>query len=163
MPSDKVETFKVPDDIKATIGKMIALQSLATDPGQKISLSGELINWVMAGLVVRYGRDKVPDAYLAELTLTRDLWIEALNKYMTGGDYWGQALMRIRDVSGSMIVIAAVEQLIDYKQMEYDFTAATYGPSAYQLEDESARDRAAGIGMRQPPRPQPQKGGMPTL
>ncbi len=49
-------TIGIPDDMKVTIAKVIALQSLATDPGQIISITAATMRWVKVGLVEKYGK-----------------------------------------------------------------------------------------------------------
>jgi hypothetical protein len=142
MPGERVEKFKVPDDIKATIGRMIALQSLATDPGQRILLAASVMQWIRVGLSIKYGSwDEVPERYHDTFDADRDLWQNAMMQYGRGAEFWSHALLPCQDIADDMVHIAGVECLIDYRQFEYNMTEATYGKSAYQLEEESAREQ----------------------
>lgn len=159
MPSD--ERFKVPDDIKATIGKMIALQSLSTDPGQRILLAASVMQWVQVGLSIKYGTwEEVPSKYHTMFVDDRKLWQDSMTQFSRGAEFWAHALLPCQDIVNDMVHAAGVEGLIDYKQFEYDFTQATYGPSAYQLEEEEAREKhTQDMHRRVPPTP----GGMSSL
>lgn len=144
MPTTKDSPqFKIPDDMKVTIAKVIALQSLATDPGQQIAMTASAMRWVRVGLVLKYGEWKdVPTKYQDIFDRARTLWQSAMLNYGKGAEFWPHALLPCQDIADDMAEIAAVNDMLDYRQVDYNFTVATFGPSAYQLEEEEARKRS---------------------
>lgn len=134
----------IPDDMKVTIAKVIALQSLATDPGQIISITAATMRWVKVGLVVKYGRwDLVPTQYRERLESCRLLWVDAVRQYGTGMEFWANAMMPCSDIATDMAVIAGLENMMDYRQVDFNFTNAVFGLDAWQIEDQEAREKKA--------------------
>ncbi len=132
----------IPDDVKKTIAKVIALQSLATDPGQIISITAAVIRWVTVGLVIRYGRwETVPFEYQQKCERCRLMWMDAVRQYGSGMEFWANAMMPCNDIATDMTVVAAIEDMMDYSQMEYNFTQAVFGLDAWQLEEKEAREK----------------------
>ena len=145
MPAQKDPQIKftIPDDLKITIAKVIALQSLATDPGQQIAMTASAMRWVRVGLVARYGPwPNVTAEYRQVFASDRELWQSAMLNYGKGDEYWPHALLACHDIADDMAEIAAVNDMLDYRQVDYNFTVATFGPSAYQLEEEEARKKS---------------------
>jgi len=136
--------FGIPDDMKATIAKVIALQSLATDPGQIISITAATIRWVKVGLVVKYGKwQKVPEEYKKTIDECRLMWMDAVRQYGSGMEFWANAMMPCSDVANDMAVIAGIENMMDYRQIEFNFTNAMFGLDATQIEEKKNRDARA--------------------
>ena len=134
----------IPDDMKVTIAKVIALQSLATDPGQIISITAATMRWVKVGLVVKYGRwDLVPTQYRERLESCRLLWVDAVRQYGTGMEFWANAMMPCSVIATDMAVIAGLENMMDYRQVDFNFTNAVFGLDAWQIEDQEAREKKA--------------------
>jgi hypothetical protein len=139
-----LDTLSIPDDMKVTIAKVIALQSLATDPGQIISITAATMRWVKVGLVVKYGRwDKVPAVYQETMERCRLLWMDAVSQYGSGMEFWANAMMPCSDVANEMAVIAGLENMMDYRQVDFNFTNAVFGLDAWQLEEQEAREKRA--------------------
>jgi len=134
--------YKIPDDTKMIIARVIALQTLATDPGHKITMAGAVMHWVTCGLALKYGnKDLVPSEYIATLEEDRIIWQEAMLKYNQGAEFWAHALLPCQDIVEDLIVIAAIENMLDYRQIDYNFTTHMFGPNAYQMEDDEDRAR----------------------
>ncbi len=132
----------IPEDMKLTISKVIALQSLATDPGQIISITASVLRWVTVGLVIRYGSwGKIPDDYQEKIHKCRLLWMDAVRQYGSGDEFWANAIMPCSDIATDMTVIAGLEEMMDYRQMEYNFTQAVFGLDAWQVEEKEAREK----------------------
>lgn len=137
-------TIGIPDDMKVTIAKVIALQSLATDPGQIISITAATMRWVKVGLVVKYGKwDKVPAAYQDQIERCRLIWMDAVRQYGSGMEFWANAMMPCSDIANDMAVIAGLENMMDYRQVDFNFTNAVFGLDAWQLEEKEAREKRA--------------------
>lgn len=151
------ETCKIPDDMKATISKMIALQSLGTDPGQKIMMTASAMQWVMAGLVVKYGRSEdVPSDYQAIFEEDRRMWQDAMLKYGKGAEFWPHALLPCMDIAEDMIVIASLENMLDYRQIDFNMSVATFGPNADMIREEEMRAKNESV------REEDRRRGMPA-
>jgi hypothetical protein len=134
----------IPDDMKVTIAKVIALQSLATDPGQIISITSATIRWVKVGLVIKYGRwDNVPEVYRNTMDKCRILWMDAVRQYGSGEEFWANAMMPCSDIGNDMAVIAGLENMMDYRQVDFNFTNAVFGLDAWQVEEQEAREKKA--------------------
>jgi hypothetical protein len=134
----------IPDDMKVTIAKVIALQSLATDPGQIISITAATMRWVKVGLVIKYGRwDQVPQQYQKILESCRLCWMDAVRQYGSGMEFWANAMMPCSDIATDMAVIAGLENMMDYRQVDFNFTNAVFGLDAWQIEDQEAREKKA--------------------
>jgi hypothetical protein len=134
----------IPDDMKVTIAKVIALQSLATDPGQIISITAATMRWVKVGLVVKYGKwDKVPAIYQDKFEKSRLLWMDAIRLYGSGMEFWSNAMMPCSDIATDMAVIAGLENMMDYRQVDFNFTNAVFGLDAWQIEEKEAREKRA--------------------
>jgi hypothetical protein len=134
----------IPDDMKVTIAKVIALQSLATDPGQIISITAATMRWVKVGLVIKYGRwDQVPQQYQKILESCRLCWMDAVRQYGSGMEFWANAMMPCSDIATDMAVIAGMENMMDYRQVDFNFTNAVFGLDAWQIEDQEAREKKA--------------------
>lgn len=133
--------YGIPDDMKVTIAKVIALQSLATDPGQIISITAATMRWVKVGLVVKYGKwESVPEKYRDLMESDRLMWMDAVRQYGTGMEFWANAMMPCSDIANDMAVIAGLENMMDYRQIEFNFTNAMFGMDAAQLEEKKARE-----------------------
>lgn len=128
--------------MKITIAKVIALQSLATEPGQQIAMTASAMRWVRVGLVMKYGNwSQVPSTYQEIFEHDRQLWQQAMINYGRGSEFWTHALLPCQDIADDMAEIAAVNDMLDYRQVDYNFTVATFGPSAYQIEEDEERAR----------------------
>jgi hypothetical protein len=134
----------IPDDMKVTIAKVIALQSLATDPGQMLGMTRSTMRWVKLGLVLRYSHwDYVPEEYRSIFIECRNLWQGAMMNYGKGMEFWAAAMLPCADVADDMIMIAGMEEMLDYRQMDYNFTNAVFGMDAWQMEEKEAREKKA--------------------
>lgn len=134
----------IPDDMKVTIAKVIALQSLATDPGQIISITAATMRWVKVGLVIKYGGlEKIPDEYQDVMERDRLMWMDAVRQYGTGMEFWATAMMPCSDIANDMAVIAGIEEMMDYRQVDFNFTNAVFGLDAWQVEEREAKERRA--------------------
>lgn len=134
----------IPDDMKVTIAKVIALQSLATDPGQMLAMTASTMRWVKLGLVLRYAHWKnVPEEYRIIFTECRNLWQSAMTMYGKGMEFWAASMLPCADVGDDMVMIAGMEEMLDYRQMDYNFTNAVFGMDAWQMEEKEAREKKA--------------------
>jgi hypothetical protein len=137
--------------MKITIAKVIALQSLATEPGQQIAMTASAMRWVRVGLVMKYGSwEAVPSNYQETFRHDRELWQMAMLNYGKGDEYWPHALLPCQDIADDMAEIAAVNDMLDYRQVDYNFTVATFGPSAYDVEEEEAKQKKEELAANPP-------------
>jgi hypothetical protein len=140
MPSDN--TYKIPDDMKQIIARILALQSLATDPGQKIAMAGTVMQWIKIGLVMKYGDwSLVPANYQQIFAEDRETWQHAMITYTKGIEFWGHALLPCQDITEDMAIIASMENMLDYRQLDYNFTTHMFGQNALELEDAAEQER----------------------
>jgi len=145
MPSEPGEPqYTVPDDMKITIAKVIALQSLATDPGQQLAMTASVMRWVRVGLVLRYGSwENVPDTYKEQFTECRENWQDAIRQHGLGSEFWPHAMMRCADVADEMAVIAGIEDMLDYRQLDFNFTEQIFGPPKMPDDREGGEETKA--------------------
>ncbi|MFA5137159.1 MAG: hypothetical protein WC489_07280 [Patescibacteria group bacterium] len=113
------------NELKSTIGRIAALQSVVTDPGHILYLSRALLRWVRVGLVVKYR--KIPDHYKRDLDYFRDLWDQAQKEYGSSNEAWPLAMMKCSDIADYASEIAGLEDLMDYKEFDFDLTQALFG------------------------------------
>lgn len=141
MPS-KDDTYKIPDDMKQIIARILALQSLATDPGQRVAMTGTVMLWIKIGLTMKYGNwSLVPSDYQETFSVDRETWQHAMITFSKGSEFWGHALLPCQDITEDMAIIASMENMLDYRQLDYNFTSHMFGPNAFEVEDESERKR----------------------
>jgi hypothetical protein len=112
--------------MKATIGKIAALQAVATDPGHSLTLCRSLLRWVKVGLTVKYGN--IPEKYRKQLDRLRDLWDDAENSYGSSSEAWPIAMIMCADVADECSIIAGYEDLMDYKEFDFNLTNAYLSP-----------------------------------
>jgi hypothetical protein len=155
MSGEKI-LYSIPDDLKVTIAKFLALQSLATDPGQQLMMTAAVMRWVRVGLYIKYNGMPIrympdtKDTYEKIFEENRDLWQDAMKAYNTGMEFWGVALLRCADIADDMATIAGIENMLDYRQLDFNLTQASFGPSSLDIEaekEQTAReDRLASPG-----------------
>lgn len=139
--------YTIPDDLKVTIAKFLALQSLATDPGQQLMMTAAVMRWVRVGLYIKYNgmpSRLMPDneqytnrTYEQTFNDNRELWHQAMKAYNTGMEFWGNALLRCADIADDMATIAGIENMLDYRQLDFNLTQASFGPSMLDIEEEN--------------------------
>ena len=135
MPSEKEAEFSVPEDMKSTIARVIALFTLTTDPSHIVRLASSLLHWVKAGLIMKYGDwSAVPEEYQDTFMEDRDAWQKAMKTYGVGSEHWPDALLIAHDIADDMITIAAFENMLDYRQIDYNFSSHMFGPNANEVE-----------------------------
>lgn len=119
----------ISNELKETISTLAVMRSCATDPGHVILLTGELINWIVAGLTAKYGYELTD---LDELTFELinqnneesyiQKWEYAIDQYNAHRSFWGTALKICRQVAEGMLQIAVEEDLLDYSLVAQTFT-----------------------------------------
>lgn len=160
--SDKPQ-YTIPDDLKVTIAKFLALQSLATDPGQQLMITAAVMRYVRLGIYMKYNEMPgrlMPDnerytnrTYQQAFASGREFYQESMQMYNKGQEFWGQALLRCADIADDMATIAAIENMLDYRQLDFNLTQASFGPSmldieeAAQQKEREARLAAPAVGM----------------
>jgi len=148
---------EVSNELRETISTLAVMRSCATDPGHIILLTGELINWIVAGLTAKYGMDlqDLPDN---EYVLVTDCegsyieqWEEAVDQFNRSRVFWGLALKMCRQVSSGMVQIAIHEDLLDYSLVSQSFTSAMQGMKILDDGDdekEKTPDKKYGYGNK---------------
>jgi hypothetical protein len=127
-------TGEVSNELRETISTLAVMRSCATDPGHIILLTGELINWIIAGLTAKYGitLEDLPEEEYAMIDASSEdsyisRWEDAIDNYNASRSFWGHALKMCRWVSSGMLQIAIHEDLLDYSLVSQSFTSAMQG------------------------------------
>jgi hypothetical protein len=117
MPGD------ISNELRETISTFAVLQSVATDTGHTLKMTGELISWVRQGLVAKYGfhLEDIPDKEIRELMDPNNpdgpiaQWGYAVDTYASSHLFWGVTLKICREVAQVVTSIAISEDMLDYQ------------------------------------------------
>jgi hypothetical protein len=116
----------VPADMKLSIGKIAALHAVATDPGHILILTRSLLGWVRTALMVKFDGNPSQD-YNQTIDTLNKTWREAMAIFGSSNENWPVALMMCADIATETCIIAGREDLMDYKEFDFNLTSALYG------------------------------------
>jgi hypothetical protein len=126
------------NELRETISTLAVLQSVATNTGHLLELTGTLMSWIEAALIQKYGYELDElDPYVYELmysepagtdkegniipTSILDKWERAIDVYNASAHHWGIAVKICREVRTGLISIGIMEDMFDLQVMTVSF------------------------------------------
>jgi len=141
------ESNEVSNELRETISTLAVLQSVATNTGHLLELTGTLISWIEAALVQIYGYELTDmDPHVREMLYAApvdehnpssllDKWEMAVDVYSASQQNWGYAVKACREIRTGLISIGIMEDMLDYKVMNHNFMDEMRAMRLEEIED----------------------------
>ena len=147
-----VSKDELSNELRETISTFAVMQSVATDVGHTLKLTGELINWVRNGLVQKYGRnlEDIPDPSIREIMDPDNpdgpiaQWEYAVDVYTSSHQLWGTTMKVCREINQIVTGIAISEDMLDYQLVAQSISDKMQSMMAAPDEDKPAPKRGYG-------------------
>jgi hypothetical protein len=127
--------MKITPDMKRTIGKIVAMQAVATEAGHNIMLTRAMLRIVLTGLAIKFDQN-VPEQYLVIFDKANQSWQLAVTEYGSSNENWPISLMRCAKIADEMSIIAGLEDLMDYREFENNISLALTHPPSMDDHDQ---------------------------
>ena len=124
---------EVSNELRETISTLAVLQSVATNTGHLLELTGTLISWIESALVQKYGYELTniephvhdllyaPSADKNNPISLLDKWELAVDVYSASAQNWGYAVKACREIRTGLISIGIREEMFDLQVMSHNF------------------------------------------
>lgn len=127
--------MKITPDMKRTIGKVVAMQAVATEAGQNIMMTRAMCRVVLTGLNIKYDKN-IPEDLRVLFERVVSSWQLAVTEYGSSNENWPVALMRCANIADEVAIVAGVEDLMDYREFENNISLALTHPPSMDDHDQ---------------------------